>query len=454
MKLRQAIPILLLSSFLIQGCKKDSIVQKISSNITEAFPCEDGLANGVYPCDNVGMFSHVSTAELGGTRLNDIWGWVDPQTSKSYAIVGLSDAISFVDITDPNNPIVVGILPESRISPKRLDLATSDLEICEFGIGSTDEAKELTEGSVWRDHKIYNNHLFIVSDAQAHGMQVFDLTRLRDFDGDRLTFQEDVLYSEISNAHNIVINEETGYAFVVGATNSVRLNSVNDCNDGGLHMIDVRDPKSPIFAGCYRDTTPPRRVSNSAYIHDAQCVIYDGPDTDHSNSEVCFSSAERSVVITDVSDKSNPTTLGFSSNPNVQYSHQGWLTEDHRFFVMNDELDEWNLGRNTKTHIFDVNDLDNPQFIGSFDHETITIDHNLYIRDNHIYLTNYTSGLRVLEFGDLSKMDIEQTAFFDTQPTDNSLNFTGTWSNYPFFESRVLIVSDISDGLFILKPYL
>jgi choice-of-anchor B domain-containing protein len=426
----------------------------IENNSSDApqYPCINGLAKNTYPCAGLDLYAHLTPSQLGGNGLNDIWGWKDPKTEKLYAIVGLTDGISFVDITNPNAPIVVGNLDESSISAKRLNLNNLDNDLCKFGIGSTQRAKSITEGSVWRDHKVYNDHLYIVSDAQAHGMQVFDLTRLRNCDCTRCSFTEDYLYNEIANAHNIVINEQTSFAYVVGATNNVNINSVNNCNDGGLHMIDLSNPVSPTFVGCYNDTKPPRRGSGSAYIHDAQCVIYNGSDAEYAGKELCFSSAERSVVITDVSDKNNPVTVGFTTNPNVQYTHQGWLTEDHAFLVVNDELDEYNLGRATKTHIFDVRDLENPSFIGSYTHSSNSIDHNLYIKNNKIYLTNYTSGLRVLQFGDLSTLDIAEIAYFDSQPTNNNALFEGTWSNYPFFEEDIIIISDIEDGLFILKP--
>ncbi len=426
----------------------------IENNSTDApqYPCVNGLANDTYPCANLDLYAHLTPSQLGGSRLNDIWGWKDPVTEKLYAIVGLTDGISFVDITNPNNPIVVGNLNESSVSAKRLNLNSLDYDLCKFGIGSTQSAKSMTEGSPWRDHKVYNDHLYIVSDAQAHGMQVFDLKKLRNYNGTKLSFTEDYLYNEIANAHNIVINEQTGFAYIVGATNNVNINTANDCNDGGLHMIDLSNPILPTFVGCYNDTEPPRRILGSAYIHDAQCLIYDGPDLEYANKELCFSSAERSVVVTDVSDKNNPTTVGYTTNPNVQYTHQGWVTEDHSFLVVNDELDELNIGRETKTHFFDVRDLDNPSFIGSFTHSSNSIDHNLYIKNDKIYLTNYTSGLRVLKFGDLSTLDITEIAYFDSKPNNNSALFEGTWSNYPFFEEDIIIISDIEDGLFILKP--
>ena len=299
-----------------------------------------------------------------------------------------------------------------------------------------------------------DNHAFVVSDGQIHGMQVFDLTRLREYDGTFLTFTEDAFYDQLGNAHNIAINEATGFAYAVGVT------SAEVCGDRegtGLHIIDVNDPKNPTFAGCYID--PNTEIPDSysvgvGYIHDTQCVNYDGVDENHRGKEVCFSSAEGAVVITDVSDKQNTQTIGFSGVTGMQYSHQGWLTEDQRYFLMNDELDETRLGRNTRTYIWDVIDLNSPRFIGHYNHESTSIDHNLYIRNNFVFQSNYTSGLRVLRIGDLSDAELSQVAYFDTQPSSNATTYTGTWSNYPFFESGVIIVSDIYDGLFILKPYL
>ena len=445
-------PTLLLFGILfisVSGCKDR---HSSSSSLPEAnYPCENGLAAGTFSCDNISLYAHITVEDLGGFRANDIWGWTDPQTNTEYALVGLYDGVAFVDISDPNNPVVIGKLPESTVAAKYNVLNDPDYEACTIGIGSSEMAKNVSQGSAWRDLKVYRDHLYVVSDAQTHGMQVFDLTRLREFDGEALEFDSYSIYTKIANAHNIVINEQSGFAYAVGATNT----EFEDCTNGGLHMIDIRDPRHPSFAGCYEDATPPRRRSNSAYIHDAQCVIYDGPDSEHNGKEICFSAAERSAVISDVTDKSNPVTLGFTTNPGMHYAHQGWVTDDHSYYLMNDELDELDLGRNTETHVFDIRDLDNPTFVGSFQHETVTIDHNLYIKENLAYLTNYTAGLRVLKLTDLANANMEEIAFFDTQPseeTEDEVSFTGTWSNYPFFKSGIIIVSDIEDGLFILKP--
>ena len=133
------------------------------------------------------------------------------------------------------------------------------------------------------------------------------------------------------------------------------------------------------------------------------------------------------------------------------YAHQGWLTEDKQFYLMNDELDEFNSSLPTRTFIFNVSDLDNPQFVGTHTFPLLSVDHNLYVKDNLVFESNYTSGLRVLDISGVASANLTETAYFDTFPLHNGPGFLGTWSNYPYFESEHIIVSDIQAGLFILR---
>ena len=381
--------------------------------------CEEGAAS-LFGCENVDLLSFVPLKNLGGgrgTRLNDIWGWTDPETGVEYTLLGRTDGTSFVDISNPSNPVLVGTLA-------------------------------LTEGAnpaSWRDIKVYNDHAFIVADGSGqHGMQVFDLTQLRDVAaGDMpVAFEQSALYDEVASVHNIVINEETGYAFAVGS------NSGGETCGGGLHIIDVRDQLNPTFAGCFADTETGR--SGTGYTHDAQCVIYNGPDTEHQGKEVCFNSNETALSIADVSDKENTIALSNADYPNVGYSHQGWLTEDHKYFYMNDELDEVSGNvTNTRTIIWDVQDLDDPQLVKEFMLETTASDHNLYIRGNLMYQSNYNSGLRIFDITDIENP--KAVGHFDTNPFAEEAGFDGSWSNYPYFESGVIAVSSIGQGLFLVK---
>ena len=361
--------------------------------------CTAGSAGG-FACSGVSLRTRVPLAAMGGTTGNDIWGWVDDSTGREYALMGMTNGTAFVDVTNPERPVLLGRLPTQ------------------------------TRASTWRDIKVYRDHAYVVADrAGAHGMQVFDLTLLRGLAAPQV-FQADVVYGDFENAHNIAINEVTGFAYAVGT---------NTCG-GGLHMIDITTPNNPMFAGCH----------NSSDTHDTQCVSYIGPDLDHQGIEICASSNEDHVELADVSIKSAPRTLSTVVYPQLGFVHQGWLTDDQRFLLIGDELDESAFGVRTRTHVFDVTDLDAPAYLFAHESATRSIDHNLYIVGNRVFEANYTSGLRVLEFGDLGNRDIAEVAFFDTFPASNAATFDGAWSVYPFLPSGNLIVSDQANGLFVL----
>jgi choice-of-anchor B domain-containing protein len=387
-------------------------------------PCVNGMAD-IYPCENIDLLAFMPLAEVGGTLANsaasDIWGWTDPDTGKEYAILGRFNGTSFVDISDPMNPVYLGELPA--------DDGHQD--------GGSPSPQHDEEGSFWRDIKVYSNHAFIVTEAAGAGMQVFDLTLLRDVVSTPATFTSTAHYHDIGSAHNIVINEDTGFAYAVGVS------GVGSCGRG-LHMIDISTPASPVGVGCF---------SADGYTHDAQCVVYAGPDTDHQGSEICFNANEDTLTIVDVSNKAAPVQLSRTGYPGSGYTHQGWLTPDQRYLLMGDELDELNFGHNTRTWIWDVSDLDNPAVANIYDSpDSGAIDHNLYTVGNYAFQSNYRAGLVVLDISDpLAPVEV---ANFDVYPANDNTGFNGSWSNYPYFESGVVVVSGIEQGLFILRPNL
>ena len=89
--------------------------------------------------------------------------------------------------------------------------------------------------------------------------------------------------------------------------------------------------------------------------------------------------------------------------------------------------------------------------IQEFHNEAVSIDHNLYTHKGLIYESNYSSGLRVLDYSRVSDAQLREVAFFDTQPQSDVIADEGSWSNYPYFESGNIIVSDMANGLFVLK---
>lgn len=367
--------------------------------------CNSGFA-GVYPCNNIDLLSRVTFTQMGGTNStngNDCWGWTDPLTEKEYAIMGCTSHTAFIDITNPTVPIYIGKVNSHN-----------------------------NVNSVWRDIKVYNNFAFIVSEATGHGMQVFDLTRLRNVTTPQI-FTPDTRYDGFGNCHNIAINEETGFAYCIGTSTF----------SGGPHVVNIQNPLNPVFSFGY---------SSQQYSHDAQIVIYNGPDTQYIGKEIYFGANEDKVTVLDVTDKSNPIFISNFYYANTAYSHQGWLTTDQKTWILGDEIDEGNFGFNTRSVLIDYTDLDNPVLKGEYFGPTPAIDHNGYTKGNEFYLANYRAGLRIINASNVNSTGtMNEIASFDTYPSNNNAQYNGAWSVYPYFASGNIIISDIDRGLFIVK---
>jgi choice-of-anchor B domain-containing protein len=377
--------------------------------------------------------SRLSLADLGSTGNalgSAIWGWTDRGDSRGpqeYALFGLNDRTAFVNVTNPTAPYLVG------------SMATS------------------TGSSVWRELKTYQNYAYVVSDGNGnHGMQVLDMTQFRNYNSGSTpgTFTPTTRYYEgnqanaFRNSHTIFVNESSGYAYAFG-TNT---------NSGGVHVVDIRNPTTPAFAGGY---------AGVGYIHDGQVVNYTGPDSRFTGQEILFAANSRgsgntnddAVQIINVSNKSSMSLVGTATHTNARYIHQGWLTPDQRYFIVNDELDEYYDQRNTTTHVYDVSSLTNPFYVGGFVHgnNNKIIDHNLFIKVDPIYgplafESNYTTGLRVIQLRNLAAADMQELAWFDTYPADDGeKSFNGQWGNYAYFDSGTIIAGDRQNGLFILR---
>ena len=206
-----------------------------SSAANQAVECIGGFADtggGIkYACSNINLMSFLNLATFKSTNKcgnatpegNDVWGWTS--AGREFALMGLSNGAAFVEITDPINPVYIGIL-----------LSHSGC-------------------SIWRNIKTYADHAFVVSEASSHGMQVFDLKQLLTADPTKMPieFSETAHYNKFSNSHTMDIDVNAGFAYAMG-TNTYF---------GGLHIVNIQNPTLPTLAGGF---------GGDGYTHDGQCI--------------------------------------------------------------------------------------------------------------------------------------------------------------------------------------
>lgn len=365
------------------------------THLNQGTCCEMECAQGgaTFASSGVSLLSHVALSDFstGPLEGNEVWGYVSP-SGREYALVGLECAVGFVEVTDPVNPVIVAEIPGP----------------C----------------SIWRDMAIFQQRAYNVIDSTGNGLQIIDLTNI---DSGVVTLTATTTPGGLAQAHNIAINEDTGFAYAV----STNINS-------GMVVLDLSTPTNPPVAGQW----------TGASVHDVLVVSYtSGP---FAGREIAFASSTSSgLKIVDVTDKSNMFTRSTVLYPNTSIAHQAWLSEDRRYLFLGDEGDETGGGvETTTTYVFDVQDLDAAFLVTTFTNEQCAIDHNMMVRGSRLFQANYTTGLRVFDVSNVNA--VTEIGFFDTHPENNATTFDGAWGVYSALPSGIVLVSDIQRGLFVL----
>ena len=355
-----------------------------------------GSNNPQFPAARVRLQSWLPLWEFGldMVNANDCWGYVSP-SGREYAIIGLSQGTGFVDIQNPGNARIVGVIPGPP--------------------------------SLWRDVQIYRTYAYTGSEGGG-GIQIIDLSQI---DSDIVTLVGNVITGGTERTHTVIVNETSGYLYRCGG------------GANGLRIYSLADPANPVHVATWADR----------YVHEAQVVSYtSGP---YAGREIAFCCSgynggytETGVDILDVTNKLNIVSLAHIIYGGGAYSHQSWLSADRKHMYLNDELDE-DGAINTTTIVFNVENLSSPREVSRFTNNSHAIGHNLYVHRGLIYEGNYRSGLRIFETSD--PLHPTEIAHFDTYPQDDEAHFNAIWGNYPFFPSGTVIGSDMEQGLFVWR---
>jgi len=367
----------------------------------EAVEGRDGGVAGGFVSDGIVLkaWFPLNTIDAGATSGNDCWGYVSP-SGREYALMCVSNGTAFYEVTNPANPVKLAFIPGAQ--------------------------------SLWRDVKVFDKYAYIVTEGGV-GIQIADMTNI---DAGTVTLANTITTGGGLATHNIAIDTQSGFAYRCGG------------GSNGLRIYDLNASKTnPPFVGQW----------NNIYVHDAQIVTYtSGP---YAGKQIAFccgglngGNAETGLYIVDVTNKAAPVQLSRLLYPSAAYSHQGWLTEDRKYFLLGDELDEGATQAFSTTHVINVETLASPAYIGKFDNGSPAITHNCYTHQGKMFQANYRSGMRVFNVATPGSIaSVNEVAYFDTYPADDGAQFNGLWSCYPYFPSGTIIGSDLERGLFVWR---
>ena len=383
--------------------------------------CSDGLA-GDFICNSIDLLSQypLTSFSTSHNSASDIWGHVDLNDNREYALIGLSNGIGIVDVSNPESPVEV-VTIGGRASTWR------DIKVYQY-LDDTDST--------------YKAFAYVTTEA-SDGLQIIDLNDLPNsasLANTQFSFlsAHNINISNIDYTTNTALDGLQPFIYIAGSNQS----------SGAFQIFDLVDPLNPVLV-----TEPP---IGTGYVHDATSLSITDARTDqcqsgHNPCELFVDFNESSVDLWDMTNKNTPFKISSTPYPNSAYTHSGWYSKDKNYIFIQDELDERDQGINTTLRVLDISDLQNPVIAGSYTGLTKAIDHNGFTKDDKYFMSNYRRGLTVLDMSDPTTPD--EIGFFDTfpVPSEDSANFDGAWGVYPYLPSGNILVSDINNGLFVLK---
>lgn len=264
--------------------------------------------------------------------------------------------------------------------------------------------------SSWRDIRTYGHYAYVVSEG-AGGFQIIDLAN-PDAPVNLGIFGA----TYFGNCHNICIDTGTGRIYCAG------------CNTGTPVFDASVNPANPTFVGYAGGS------GNSNYFHDL-CV-----ENGYGYGSMIYNGVLR---VWDVSSFP-PTTLSDSVTPQV-FTHNAWPNAAGTICATSDER---NGGL---VRFFDITNKSAPVALGQVTVSATSYLHNAYIVGNYCHVSWYTEGYACIDISDPTQPVVVAT--YDTWPGSTG-GFNGAWGCYPFQPSGNVYVSDISTGLYIVKPQL
>ncbi len=257
--------------------------------------------------------------------------------------------------------------------------------------------------SIWRDIKTYQQYAYVVNETGG-GMQIIDLSNLPSSAAVAAT------YTGFTVMHNIHID----------VPNAMLYADHGSASDPCI-ALSLANPANPVQVSTF-----------GIHNHDSYAR----------NGIVYLSEGDNGTIgIFDLTTPSNPLFLQRITIPAAGYVHNAWGSEDGNYLITTEET----VGKTIK--FWDISDLDNitlvDQILGPGG-----LAHNAHIKGNYAYVSHYADGLRIYDIS--NPANVVEAGFYDTNAATGS-GFDGAWGAFPFFDSGKILISDQTNGLFVVS---
>jgi len=349
---------------------------------------------------NISLLSVVSPETTNNwyasqTKYAGCYGWHNPIDNREYAIIGSTKGNHFIEVSQPQNPIVRDFVPGA------------------------------SQNSLWREIKTYQQYAYLVSDDNGSKFQIVDMSYLPD--SVHIVYNSSALFTK---AHTLFVDGNKLYCggvSVIGASGAI-----------SMVVYDLSNPANPVLLRSLKQDYP-----SITYVHDMFVK----------NDTIYASAGNQGLYILKFNTTTNTFNLlaDYTSYFEAGYNHSSYLTTDSKTLAFCDEVP---AGLTVK--LIDVSDLNNIQLKDTIRSHVGSTAHNPYITNsNHLIVSYYQDGVYIYDVSNSNNAQI--TGFFDTDYlhglNDNysfSTPYRGCWGVYPYLPSGILLASDMQNGLFVL----
>ncbi|MGQ0830029.1 MAG: choice-of-anchor B family protein [Bacteroidota bacterium] len=354
------------------------------------------IINAQYSSNNISLIGHWynpnQVAESSyGVKYNSVWGWVDPDDNKEYAILGSGSGTHFIDLSDPANPI-------------EKDFVAGRKNKC-----------------IWREYKTYQNYLYAVSDdATPNSFQIIDMSYLPDsvhvvHDGTSIFERAHTLYIDGNKLYGGSVTPTSGYH--------------------SMAVYNLANPELPVLLRDLKQDYPAIDFVHDMFVR---------------NDTVYASCGYEGLHIYKFNGSTFSLINSLTSYSDQGYNHSSCLTQNGKTLVFCDEVPD-NLG----VKLLDVTDLQNMSVLSTFKSTEGATAHNPYIYGtNHVIIAYYQDGLQIFDISN-PVAPVKTGFFDTDTLKGSNNNFPGPayhgcWGAYVDLPSKNILASDMQNGLYVL----